>query len=486
MITTLQSLPILDGPPIIIAFVLAFAALGYLLARRPSVSWLITAGIGIVGGAVVAIILFWLLSDVLNTFGMPLEAEVGIWAAATFAAIGVAIVNLWRSRWWRKVVAGIGIVLFVLAGTLGINSYYGLNPTVGSLFGTTTQPTIALAAKDPVALAAQADTRPLWMKWKPPADMPKLGEIGTHDIPATLSGFHARPAGVYLPPAALVKNPPLLPVVVLMMGQPGNPDPSYVQSVLDEYASQNQGLAPIVVVADQLGNPSVDPACSNSVKYGNVETYITQDVVDWITANLPVIKSPRAWTVAGYSNGGACALTYAAKYPNIWGNVLDISGEEFPGAEHPARTLRDIFRGDQARYDKQMPAKLFAAHKYPNMVGVFTVGSNDLEYVKHVTNSYDAAKAAGVKATLFEVPNGGHVLGALMGGLREGFQVLYPVTGLTEPASEMDAFNPHTFAWLSQTCTDGNGGMPPVRLCSPAHSTTAAAPGCVRCSSSKS
>ncbi|WP_391857533.1 alpha/beta hydrolase-fold protein, partial [Vibrio cidicii] len=179
--------------------------------------------------------------------------------------------------------------------------------------------------------------------------------------------------------------------------------------------------------------PSVDPACSDSAKYGKVETFITRDVVSWISSNFNVIHAARAWTVAGYSNGGACALTYAAKYPDIWGNVVDISGEEFPGQEHPSRVLAQIFGGNQAAYDAQIPAKVFARHKYADTVGIFTVGSNDPEYVSRVKRSFQAARSAGVTATYYEVPDGGHVLGALLGGLREGFTILYPRLELAQP-----------------------------------------------------
>ncbi len=45
----------------------------------------------------------------------------------------------------------------------------------------------------------------------------------------------------------------------------------------------------------------------------------------------------------------------------------------------------------------------------------------------------NAARAAGWRTTYFEVHNGGHVLGALEGGLAEGYRVLYPRLGLSEP-----------------------------------------------------
>ena len=43
-------------------------------------------------------------------------------------------------------------------------------------------------------------TGPLYETWTPPDGMPATGQQGTQVIPATESGFDARPAGIYLPP----------------------------------------------------------------------------------------------------------------------------------------------------------------------------------------------------------------------------------------------------------------------------------------------
>src|SRR5215204_2554098 len=55
------------------------------------------------------------------------------WVPAATAASLVALWNLWRTRWWRKLVAVIAIPLYALAAAVGINAAYGLNPTIGSV-----------------------------------------------------------------------------------------------------------------------------------------------------------------------------------------------------------------------------------------------------------------------------------------------------------------------------------------------------------------
>ena len=80
---------------------------------------------------------------------------------------------------------------------------------------------------------------------------------------------------------------------------------------LDALARQNRGLAPLLLTVDQLGSPYRNPACVDSAM-GNVYTYVTTDVVNFIRKNLNVATDRSQWAVAGYSNGGECALSFAA------------------------------------------------------------------------------------------------------------------------------------------------------------------------------
>lgn len=434
MIDDLLRIDIVNGTVLAVSSVVAGGLFLSLLLRRPTRRWLITSTSALLAGLVLAILTWFVVVRMNHTFGIPLAHAVYYWFAATLAGVCLAVANMWRSRWWRKVVAACAVLVFVIVGTLGINASIGLDRSLGALLGNVPRNPIALPLPSGVPHAGP-QLQPLWKTWKPPADMPAQGTVGTQIIPNTASGFISRPAGIYLPPAALVPNAPRLPLVILMMGQPGSPDPSYVASVLDGFAARHNGLAPIVIVADQIGDPNQDPLCLNTAQFGNAKRFIVQDVVNWAVANLNIIKDPRYRTIAGYSNGGACAVSYLAEYPNLWSNVLDISGEEYPGSEQPSTVLTDIFHGDQAAYDAIKPENLLATRKLPGTFGVFTVGSNDLGYIPGVQRIAAAASAAGMSAVYYEVPNGGHVLPALTDGLAKGFSLLYPRLGLSEAAS---------------------------------------------------
>ena len=96
--------------------------------------------------------------------------------------------------------------MFALTALLGINASYGLDPTLGSILGISTAGTIDL--DEPDATPSPDPTEPLYQTWTPPDDMPSVGTIGTPSpaVPNTNSDFPARPAQLYLPPAALVRR----------------------------------------------------------------------------------------------------------------------------------------------------------------------------------------------------------------------------------------------------------------------------------------
>ena len=183
----------------------------YLLGRGPGWSWVLTVIVLLIVGAIVGIATLWIAINLLDSFGGPVNEATWWWVPAAFAAITVAIWNLWHSRWWRKLVAMLAIPLFAATAALGINAAYGLSPTLGSMLHISTADTIDIAPPDPDQTTDPAES--LYLTWTPPPDLPAKGSIGIVEggVPNTQSGFPARPAQIYLPPAALVTDAPASP-----------------------------------------------------------------------------------------------------------------------------------------------------------------------------------------------------------------------------------------------------------------------------------
>src|SRR5262249_38110816 len=158
----------------------------------------------------------WLLGDVLDLFGVTLTLPMRGWVAAAFAASAVGIAGLVRHGALRRLVAGVAVVASLLAGALGVNAAFGQYTTVASVLDLSPTPALPDAALQ--GRAQPAGPLPVSAGWAPPADMPSSGLVGSVRIPATESGFAARPAVVYLPPAARTAHPPALPVLMLMSG----------------------------------------------------------------------------------------------------------------------------------------------------------------------------------------------------------------------------------------------------------------------------
>ncbi|MDQ1129807.1 esterase family protein [Microbacterium sp. SORGH_AS_0888] len=427
-------LDVIDGPLPLAVWGLTVVGLIVLLIRRPTPAWLwrivIALGVGVaVGVAAVA----W--ANTTNAFGVTLPPVCRFWIPGGLAATLIGAVSLWERGVWRKVVAGAVVVLSLVSTALGVNAAFGIDRTVGAIFGIPTQEQF-----DGLPTPAPTETTdgPLYQTWTPPADMKATGETallsGAQAIPST-GGFAPRNATIYLPPAARTANPPRLPLVVMMMGYPGNPDPSFVASALDRLAAANKGLAPIVIVADQLGNENQDPVCANTKKYGDVPTYVNKDIPDYATARLPVLLDHKYWTIMGYSNGGACAFTWAAQHPDIWGNVIAISPDEYPGVEWADEAVRTLFDGDAAAFDANKPAAGLAANKgrFAGHLAVFTVGQNDPGFRPGAEANAALATAAGFDTTFSVVPGADHLVSALDGGIPLAMELLYRHLGLSAP-----------------------------------------------------
>lgn len=427
----LLNLDIIEGPLPVGVWVLSGICVVVLLFRPLKRSWLLRALIGVLGGALIGVVVVF-LANVTNVFDARLPSSVVWWVGGAFAAIGLAVASMWDSGIGRRIVAGALIVLSLVSATFGVNASFGIYRTLGSMLGISALESVdALSGPGSGASAGG----PVYASWNPPADLPAKGKVGlltgATAIPST-AGFTPRDASIYLPPAAQVQDAPALPFVVMMMGMPGDPDPSFIAAALDDLAAKNRGLAPIVIVADQLGDPNHDPVCADSAKYGGVSTYFNQDIVTYAKTRLNIIDDPKYWTIAGYSNGGACAFTWGTQHPEIWGNIISISGDDFPGAEIQSQTTQEVYGGDSQAYDAAKPAAWIEKNKgrFDGHVAIFTAGENDATFLPYATANAALASDAGFTTTLYVVPGADHFASAVQGGLAKAFEVLYPVVGL--------------------------------------------------------
>ena len=283
----------------------------------------------------------------------------------------------------------------------------------------------ALAPPSRAAVRTGAAGRRRTGRWR--RRSPDAGTVFARAIPGASSGFRARPAEVYLP-AALARHSRLrLPVLELLIGTPGGPADwlahGRLRPTLDTFAAHHHGLAPVVVVVDENGATHADTEC-----VGAAEQYLVRDVPAYVDAHLPVLRDPRRWTVAGDSEGGMCAAMLALRHPNRFGAFADLSGLTRPtvgNTDAPAATIRRLFGGSRAAYERHDPLRLLARHRYPGLSAFFACGSADGGALPAQRRMVAAARRAGLPVVARTLP-GGHGWRVWAAGLADALPWMWP------------------------------------------------------------
>ncbi|MEV0645331.1 alpha/beta hydrolase-fold protein [Phytomonospora sp. NPDC050363] len=331
----------------------------------------------------------------------------------------------------------IAVICVLAASAIQVNRHYGWYPSVAGLLGHLPVEPVGLDELDPAdATIAAPDGKSLAQAWKPPADLPAHGALAEMDVPPTASGFQARSGWVWLPPAYLVTPRPVLPVLVLVAGQPGSPrdwiDSGQIVQTMDAYAARHEGLAPVVVMPDQLGGAWSNPMCLDT-ELGQSLTYLSIDVPAWVHENLSVATDRDSWAFGGFSQGGTCSLILAVNSPSTYGRFLDLSGEAEPSLGSRQETLDEAFDGDAAAFARVNPLDVMASTNFADTAGRFVIGEKDTGMAEGLRALYAAAQNAGMNVEYQTVP-GGHDMNAWRTGMLESLPWLGDELGLTAPA----------------------------------------------------
>ncbi|WP_144709821.1 esterase family protein [Curtobacterium pusillum] len=373
--------------------------------RRPS--W---RGVGVraaiaAAAAVVTLVVCWIVSDVLDVFGVSLSPVTRMWTAIAAAGLALAVTGIVQGGRWRRVLAVVLLPAALIVPALGVNVEFAKYPTLGTVVQSNPYPSLDLHAA-------------------PAAALPAVGEVRTVDIPGARSGFPARPAVVYLPPAALVRDPAPLPVVLAFSGQPGAPSDMFtagqMSTVLDASAAAHHGRAPIVVSVDQLSAPGLNTMCVDS-RLGRSATYVTEDVPRWLTDHLPVTTDRRAWGLVGFSQGATCAMQFITAAPDRFGAALAISSEMQPTDQNPQHSADQAFGGSVTAWKAAAPIAQMHARGTHALDGHdlwLTAGSSDHAFSRNARALGAAARKAGAHCDVAFAPGSGHDWNTVQWSLR--------------------------------------------------------------------
>ncbi len=382
-----------------------------MLVTRRRTFWTRTAPI-VVGTVVVLVaVLDIVVDDVWRPFPDHLPVSNLVWGGVGLLGVGIAAGRFAGLRWRYRMLAVAAAVTLLATSAVQINVFWAMFPTVHSVHAAMhpapTKP-LGPAPTGPTVTAPPGQT--LRDVWRPPAGLPAAGSVAQAHIPGTASRFPARPGFVYLPPAYQASPRPLLPVLVLLAGQPGSPSDwlSFfnLTQTADAYARTHQGLGPVIVMPDDLGAPLANPLCVDS-PLGNAETYLSVDVPAWIQEHLQVDQDREGWFIGGYSHGGTCALQLAVRAPQRYGGFIDMSGQREPTLGSRASTVKRAFGGSATAFARVNPLDILTHTRYPQTAGYLVAGTGDQTYLPQQRDVRDACRTAGMDITWAELP-GGH------------------------------------------------------------------------------
>jgi S-formylglutathione hydrolase FrmB len=399
---------LIQGPVPVVVLVLGIAAALVLLVR-PGPRPLVTALVAAVLGAATFLAMDWLVTDALGLLPEPLPTAVDAWLAVAVAAVVLVVGAALRASLRRRLLAlGCGVVVLVAVGAQ-VNRYFAEYPTLAALVGEDTDGITPFPGR-PASLTSKAADGPVVDRWRGGAGRPS--QVHTAPIPGTVSGFTGRDAYLYLPPAYYSPTPPLLPVLVLVSGQPGGPADwvasGGLQSLLDGFAQQHDGLAPVAVVVDPNGADDANTMCMDS-DVAKADTYLSVDVPNWITQHVGVDSDHSRWAFGGWSFGGTCALQMATRHPDLYPSFIDVAGEREPAiSADRTQTVAAAFHGDASAFTALTPLTLLGQRKYPQVWGYLAAGGDEKVVQGWMDEVATAAGQAGMTIKTATVPDQGH------------------------------------------------------------------------------
>jgi S-formylglutathione hydrolase FrmB len=325
-----------------------------------------------------------------------------VWLIVTCLVAGLILAGWRRAGWFRRIL-GVGAVgLCLLSAGSAANQAFQYYPTFDRLLGKTANNFIDNAQLDAIRKEV-AKTGVL----------PDHGATLSVTIPGQGLKFTPRQAYVWVPPAWFAPSRPQLPVIELLHGVPGQPSDwtraSYADATSLAFAKQHNGVAPILVMPDINGGLTADSECMNSTMFGQVETYLTKAVPEFMQKNFNARTRVGSFAIAGLSEGGTCAVGLALNDPKEFPVFANYSGDVSPQYQEDTQqqTIDTLFNGSVANFNAHNPPYLLAHNRYDELSGWFEAGQQDQDGVQAAHTLQGLAVTAGID-TCVTTPPGAH------------------------------------------------------------------------------
>jgi len=340
-----------------------------------------------------------------------LDSPVTMIIVVVVTLLAIIAVPLFWDRWKRKLlwrtttILGAVVAIVVTTGLAG-NMIGGFFPTLGSLLGT------GVYAADSIDAETAQNGENLEV----------VRDVGTaHAKEGKGTVVHMKVTGrrtqltrdvtVYLPPQYFDPGYKSLrfPAIEWIPNYPSGPEVVTDGYRLPEHldaAIAKRVLPPVVVIMpDPTGVPKIghDTECVDEVNGTANDTYLTADLREWAQQKLGVAVDRKAWTFAGWSSGGYCAMNLVTRHPQWYGQAVSVSG--YDRAQMDAET-EDLYKGRRDVDDANNVGITVRLH--PSPVEILAIWGEKEKFEGAAAELIRGGVRPPVRFSSWQVPDAGH------------------------------------------------------------------------------
>lgn len=198
------------------------------------------------------------------------------------------------------------------------------------------------------------------------------------------------------------------PVIEWIPNYPSGPEvvtgPYGLPAQLDAAIARNALPPSLVIIPDPTGKPKIghDTQCVDEVDGSANDTYLTADIRDWAIEKLGANPQRKAWTMAGWSSGGYCAMNLVTRHPQWYGQAASVSG--YAEASVDAET-ENLFKGRQDIIDANKVT--LNLQKHPSPVDILAIAGDKEGFESSSLDQLQAAVRTPATLSSWRIPDAG-------------------------------------------------------------------------------
>jgi enterochelin esterase-like enzyme len=196
-------------------------------------------------------------------------------------------------------------------------------------------------APEPLASLAELPEAPKQPWIEPRANVP-AGRVEERTFRSERLG-NERIVRIYTPPGYDSKGKPY-GLLVVLDGRTYTSDVP-TPTILDNLLAAKR-IPPLVAVF--IANPSAEARTLELACHPPFAEFLARELIPWVRHGYRVTADPTRTAIAGSSLGGLAAACAATKFPDVFGNVLSLSGSFYwqpPGETEPEGLARQLATG---------------------------------------------------------------------------------------------------------------------------------------------